>query len=228
MKNLFYSFFELVYPDLCSGCNNGLLVNEKFLCAFCLVNLPKADIGLLTSNDLEKRFYGKVSFGHAFVYLRFQKKSIVQNILFDIKYGGNTGAGRYLGEKFGMEILKKSPSFKPDLIAPIPLHLKRFKSRGYNQSFVIGEGLGKTLGVTCKEVVERVVSNTTQTKINRILRWKNVDGIFQVRDDSEVSGKHILLIDDVVTTGSTMEACLVALLDAGASKVSIASLAIAT
>ncbi len=228
MKKLFYSFFELIYPQLCAGCNNGLLVNEKFLCTSCLVNLPKADIGLLTSNELEKRFYGKVLIDHAFVYLRFQKKSIVQNILFDIKYGGNKAAGRYLGERFGMEILKKSPSFNPDLIAPVPLHPKRFKSRGYNQSFVIGEGLGKSLGVACKEVVGRVVSNSTQTKINRILRWKNVDGIFQVKDNSEVSGKHILLIDDVVTTGSTMEACLVALLDAGASKVSIASLAIAT
>ncbi|GAL84430.1 competence protein [Sporocytophaga myxococcoides] len=165
---------------------------------------------------------------HAFVYLRFQKKSIVQNILFDIKYGGNKAAGRYLGEMFGMEILKRFPSFKPDLIVPVPLHLKRLKFRGYNQSFVIGEGLGKTLSVDCKEVVARVVSNSTQTKINRILRWKNVDGIFQVKDDSEISGKHILLIDDVITTGSTMEACLVALLNAGARKVSIASLAIAT
>ncbi|WP_045461371.1 ComF family protein [Sporocytophaga myxococcoides] len=228
MKNLFYSFFELVYPELCAGCNIGLLVNEKFLCTSCLVNLPKADIGLLTNSDLEKRFYGKVMIDHAFVYLRFQKKSIVQNILFDIKYGGNKAAGRYLGEMFGMEILKRFPSFKPDLIVPVPLHLKRLKFRGYNQSFVIGEGLGKTLSVDCKEVVARVVSNSTQTKINRILRWKNVDGIFQVKDDSEISGKHILLIDDVITTGSTMEACLVALLNAGARKVSIASLAIAT
>ncbi|MBO9698597.1 MAG: ComF family protein [Sporocytophaga sp.] len=228
MKNLFYSFFELIYPPLCAGCDDGLLINEEILCTSCLVNLPKADIGLLTDNELEKRFYGKVKVDHAFVFLKFQKKSIVQNILFEIKYEGNKAAGRFLGKKFGWEILKKSPDFKPDLIAPVPLHSKRLKSRRYNQSFVIGEGLGESLGVCCKEVVGRVVSNSTQTKISRILRWKNVDGIFKVKDDSEVSGKHILLIDDVVTTGSTMEACLVALLEAGASKVSIASVAIAT
>ncbi|WP_028979096.1 ComF family protein [Sporocytophaga myxococcoides] len=228
MKNLFYSFFELIYPQLCAGCNDGLLVNEEILCTSCLVNLPKAEIGLLSNNELEKRFYGKVMIDQAFVYLKFQKKSIVQNILFDIKYGGNKAAGRYLGKKFGLEILKKSPDFMPDLIAPVPLHSKRFRSRGYNQSFVIGEGLGESLGVCCKEIVGRVVSTSTQTKINRILRWKNVDGIFKVKDVSEISGKHILLIDDVVTTGSTMEACLLALLDAGASKVSIASVAIAT
>jgi competence protein ComFC len=227
MKNIFNSFLELIYPQLCAGCDAGLLANEEILCTSCLVHLPRAETGLLSENELQKRFYGKVMIDQAFVYLKFQKKSIVQNLLFDIKYGGNKAAGKYLGERFGMEIRSKLPSFKPDLIVPVPLHSKRLKTRGYNQSYVIGEGLARSFGITCKEVVGRVVSNATQTKISRVLRWKNVEGIFKVLDVSEVSGKHILLVDDVVTTGSTMEACLVTLLDAGASKVSIAAVAIA-
>lgn len=152
----------------------------------------------------------------------------MQKVVHELKYKNNPGIGLLMGSLFGNDIKDSDPIREIDLIIPIPLHPKRQKQRGYNQSEEIAKGIAEQIGIDLNTTtLVRTVNNPSQTRNNRIERWKNVEDIFSVIDVNILVNKHILLVDDVITTGSTIEACAKELLKCEGIKISIASLAIA-
>lgn len=173
-------------------------------------------------------FYGRMSIENAFTYLYYYKKGVVQSILHQLKYNGQPEIGEKLGEWFANDLLEVFSPPPWDIIIPIPLHRSREKKRGYNQSAFFASGLSKTLGIPwSKKVVVRIKKSETQTRKSKLERWENVKDIFRVTSKNEIKEKHVLLVDDVVTTGATLESCGKKLLEMDAAKLSIATIAIA-
>jgi len=226
--NPFVDLINLMFPDVCVACGTSLQKNEHQLCLSCLNDIPKTNYHLMEDNPVEKRFWGKVPVYRATSFFFFQKGSSFQKVLHILKYKGNKEIGELLGKYAAIDLLD-SPGFTSiDLIIPVPLHPKKLKSRGYNQSEWIGKGisaiLNKPLDTT---TLLRVRENATQTKKTVYERYENTEGIFQLSNNSVLEGKHILLVDDVLTTGSTLEACIRALLETPDIKISIFTLAVA-
>lgn len=175
-----------------------------------------------------KMFWGRVGIQAAASCFLFTKGSGVQKLVHQLKYSGQTEVGRVLGRLYGSE-LKLSPLFAGiDVIAPVPLHPDKLKKRGYNQCDFFAEGLSESLGVPADlNNVQRVIATGSQTRRSRFERWKNVEYVFSAQQPLKLEGKHILLVDDVVTTGSTLEACAQQLLKIPGARVSIATIACA-
>jgi ComF family protein len=227
MNQWFESFAELFYPHLCITCTRKLFAEEKYVCMFCWTELPRTHFHLDPGNKMAQLFWGRVRIESATAWFYFRKGSHYQQLIHHLKYKGLKELGFTMGNKLGHEI-STSPFSGTDLVIPIPLHRKKEKIRGYNQSSWIAMGIASALNIPfSEEILKRSGYTETQTRKNRFERWQNVEGIFEVVKNEEVSGKHILLVDDVVTTGSTLEAAAGTLLSAGASKVSLAALAIA-
>lgn len=228
MINLFNDFINLIYPRLCGGCSAPLLRNEHLICTKCLYHIPKTNFHKDTDNHTSQIFWGRVNFVHASSFLYFNKGGIVQRLMHNLKYKGQKKIGFELGKLMGYE-LKGNHHFEDiDLIIPVPLHSKRERQRGYNQSEWIAKGLSEVMNIPFNTTsLYRSVASVSQTKQKRQDRWENVESIFKLRKSKEISGKHILLIDDVVTTGATLEACANTLLKAEDVKISIATLAYA-
>ena len=220
--------FDLLFPDLCVVCGNNLLKNEQHICMICLHNIPKTNFHLLKDNSIEKRFWGKVPIFRSTAFFYFQKGSPFQKLLHCLKYKGNKEIGEVLGKYAAVDLLE-SPDFATvDIIIPVPLHPKKYKQRGYNQSEWIGNGISIILAKPQDtNSLVRVHENTTQTKKNVYERYENTDGIFNLSDKETLRGKHVLLVDDVLTTGSTLEACIKALLDIEGIRISVFALAVA-
>ncbi|PKQ63580.1 hypothetical protein BZG02_09435 [Labilibaculum filiforme] len=221
-------FLNLFYPRLCEACSNYLFKNEDTICTKCLFDLPKTDFHLNKNNPVSILFWGRVNISYAASYYTFSKGSQFQKLIHKLKYHNKKEIGIALGRHFG-ESLKKSEFFKDiDVIIPVPLHTKKEKIRGYNQAEMVAIGLGTAMQkpIAIKNLV-RLIHTESQTKKNKLERWQNVDNIFDLLEPSSLINKHILLVDDVVTTGSTLEACAHALLKAEGAKVSIATLAYA-
>lgn len=221
-------FLDLLYPNLCLICGNNLLRNENHICLSCLNAIPKTNFHLITENPIEKRFWGKVPVYRGTAFFFFQKGSPFQKLLHALKYKGNKEIGEVLGKYAAVDLLD-SPDFSSiDVIIPVPLHRKKFISRGYNQSEWIGKGLSQILEKPQDTTsLRRLQENTTQTKKSVFERYENTEGIFELSDKTTLIGKHVLLIDDVLTTGSTLEACIRALLETEGIKISIFTLAVA-
>ena len=221
-------FLNLLYPDLCLICGNNLLRSEHNICLSCLNAIPKTNFHLITENPIEKRFWGKVPVYRGTAFFFFQKGSPFQKLLHALKYKGNKEIGEVLGKYAAVDLLD-SPDFSSvDVIIPVPLHPKKFISRGYNQSEWIGKGLSQILEKPQDTTsLRRLQENTTQTKKSVFERYENTEGIFELSDKTTLTGKHVLLIDDVLTTGSTLEACIRALLETEGIKISIFTLAVA-
>lgn len=221
----FRSLLDLFYPRLCIGCGDALFRNEKDLCLACLLELPLMRDNDKFDNFIEERFYGRLTIEHATSFLYYEKETVAQEILHEIKYHGNKELGRRLGAMLGAKMVRERFP-QVDALVPVPLHPNKQKSRGYNQSEWIAKGLSEVLKVPVwTDVLERVVENTTQTKKDASQRWENVKGIFRLVNRRSVDGKHLLLVDDVLTTGATIEACAMPLLDVPNVRMSIASLA---
>ncbi|HEY5589636.1 MAG TPA: ComF family protein [Paludibacter sp.] len=221
-------FFNLMYPNLCIVCGENLLKNEHHLCITCLHGIPKTNFHLIHDNPIEKRFWGKVPVFRGTAFFFFQKGSPFQKLLHCLKYKGNKEIGQVLG-KYAATDLLDSPDFAlVDVIIPVPLHPQKHKIRGYNQSEWIGKGLSEILDKPQDtSTLIRVRENTTQTKKSVFERYENTEGIFDLTDKTTLSGKHVLLVDDVLTTGSTLEACISALLETDGIKISVFTLAVA-
>jgi len=226
--NPFTDLINLMFPNLCVVCGTNLLKNEHQLCLSCLHDIPKTNYHLMKDNPIEKRFWGKVPVYNATSYFFFQKGSSFQKLLHILKYKGNKEIGELMGKYAAIDLLD-SPDFTSiDLIIPVPLHPKKYKMRGYNQSEWIGKGISAILDKPQDiSTLVRIRENATQTKKSVYERFENTEGIFELSDKTILEGKHVLLVDDVLTTGSTLEACVKALLETKGIKVSIFTLAVA-
>ena len=219
---------EFFYPTLCITCGNRLIVQERFLCFDCWSDLPVTNFHLLPENKVEQLFWGRTNIESATAFFTYKKGSKYQNLIHYIKYKGMKELGAETGRRFGFSLLESDQYRTIDIIVPVPLHNVKQKKRGYNQSEWIGKGISETIQ---KPLVvnnlNRNIHTSTQTRKNRFERWENVENIFGINDSGQFIGKHILLIDDVVTTGSTLEACAEQLLKIEGVKVSIATLGFA-
>jgi ComF family protein len=227
MKNFIKDFAGLFYPQLCITCDRKLVTQEKFICLHCLQDLPQTQFHAVPDNKIAQLFWGRTCVENATSWLYFRKGSRYQKLIHYLKYKGMKEIGEEMGKLFGEE-LKNSPFQETDIVVPVPLHPRKLKQRGYNQSEWIARGIASSLNKSLMvNNLTRNIFTNTQTRKNRFERWQNVEGIFSVCNPSVLSQKHILVVDDVVTTGSTLEAAVVALLQAGAAKISIATLACA-
>ena len=219
---------ELVFPSLCITCGERLVTQEKFVCFSCWNDLPKTNFHMDQDNKVAQLFWGRANIEMATSFFSYRKGSNYQQIIHFIKYKGLKDLGYEAGKRYGLQ-LKESGRFDMiDAIVPVPLHPKKEKKRGYNQCDWIALGISDALQ---KDMISgnlyRDIYTSTQTRKNRYERFQNVEGIFRVKKSEEFTGKHILLVDDVVTTGSTLEACAFALLQIKNVRVSIATLAFA-
>lgn len=218
----------LLFPNLCNACGASLFQGEKLICTKCLFDLPFTDYHLYQENKVMKQLWGRVPLNAAMALLYFRKAAKAQRLIHSLKYNGKTDVGILLGGMIG-ERLKLNLMYSDiDFIVPVPLHHQKLRSRGYNQSSFIAEGIAQTINIPFKEeILIRTVSTESQTRKNRFSRYENMKAVFKVAEKDKITGKHILLVDDVVTTGATLEACANTLLVQGALKVSIAALAFA-
>jgi len=219
---------ELLFPRLCVVCGDKLIEQEQWICLNCIHHIPRTNFHLDRDNPVARLFYGRVNIENATSFFYFSKGSNYQTLLHDLKYKGMKELGKEIGKHFAID-LQQSPEFRSvDIICPVPLHPSKEKKRGYNQSWWIASGIAQQMN---KELssnnLRRTTATETQTRKSRFERYLNVDGIFELQDPTAFSGKHILLVDDVVTTGATLEACAAAILSASNAKVSIATLATA-
>jgi ComF family protein len=222
--NLFSDFISLFYPNYCYGCKGTLVKGEDTLCTRCLFDLPKTNYHLAHSNPIKERMSGRLHLDYALAFLKFRKEGIVQHLLHELKYNNRPEVGVRLGKQYGKE-LKENCIDGFDVIVPVPLHESRRRKRGYNQSAMFAEGLSESLGISWDESISlRTSSTTTQTKKTKAERWNNVKDVFAVRNTDGIKNKRILLVDDVITTGATIEACGRHLLDQGCT-LSIACIA---
>jgi ComF family protein len=220
-------FISLIYPINCLSCGEILNKNEKHICLRCKYKLPKTDFHKFSENPVSKLFWGRIGIQSAAAYYYFNKGGGVQHLLHAIKYRGEKEAANEIGMMYGTE-LKDSPFFNTvDLILPVPLHPKKKKLRGYNQSDFIAEGIANGMGKAFNpDLLARNAANESQTRKSRFVRWENVESIFDVVDKSAVEGKHVLIVDDIITTGATIEASAQCVQNLNGTKVSIAALAL--
>ena len=228
LKEIWADFVSLVYPGICAACNNTLMKNEQSICTHCMFHLPKTNYHFANDNPVNKLFWGRININAAASLYLYTKGGKVQNLVHSLKYRGQTEIGKVVGEMYGYE-LQKSEDFKNiDFIIPVPLHKKKLRKRGYNQSDFFALGLSKSLGVTVdRDNIIRKEDSSTQTKRSRYARWENVNNLFEILDSAKLGNKHILLVDDVITTGSTLEACASEILKIPNTKVSVATIAYA-
>ncbi len=222
-------FFSLFYPELCQACGEPLMKGEEVICTLCHFHLPKTWFHHDQDNQLTRSFWGRVYLNAAAAFLYFQKGSRVQQLLHRLKYEGHKEIGIYIGKVYGLELMK-SPWFRnADVIIPVPLHIKKLRKRGYNQSEMFAEGLAQTMDAKLETgCLYRVVHSSTQTRKSRFQRWENVEDIFRIRHPEKLQGKHILIVDDVITTGATIESCAQALMTVPGVKVSAVAIAYAS
>ena len=229
IKEIKESLLHVVFPHVCDGCGSDLLNIESHLCIRCLASLPETNFELHPNNPVEKDFWGRLPIVSASAHLYFTKESLVQHLMHQLKYRGNKELGVQLGRIMG-NALKASNRFNDiDALIPLPLFPSKEKKRGYNQAKVLSDGIAEIMNLpVLSDVIIRPQHTETQTKKGRIERWKNIEGKFKLIDPAAIQNKHLLLIDDVVTTGATLEACGNELLSSNNVKLSVATLCIAS
>lgn len=219
-------FIQLFYPDCCSACSDALVKGERIICTDCLLELPQTDYHLDPGNLLRRRLEGRIPLAHALAFLKFTKNGRTQHLLHNLKYRRKPEIGVALGKLYAHKLKEAGLNLGVDMLIPVPLHETRLRKRGYNQSAKFAHGMSEILEIPVFEkTLVRKTRTDTQTRKNKLRRWENVSEVFGVEDVSLISGKHILIADDVITTGATVEACGQVLLANGADKISIACIA---
>ncbi|HEC44662.1 MAG TPA: ComF family protein [Bacteroides sp.] len=220
-------FIDLLLPKLCVACETPLVRSEKVICLKCRYDLPRTRFDSYYDNPVARLFWGRVTIEYASSYFKYQNGSRFQSLIHNLKYRDRKDIGLELGRLMGIEI-KDTVFSCADIIMPVPLHRKKEIQRGYNQCDPICEGLSGVLDIPFStQLLERSAGSSSQTSKSRFKRWENVEGIFRVKNPDALVGKHILLADDVVTTGSTLEACAGKILEVDGTRVSIVTLAVA-
>lgn len=227
-KQALSDVIEFIFPGLCLTCGERLVSQEKYLCNNCWLDLPVTNFHKDLENKVAQLFWGRVLISHATSFFSYKKGSKYQQLIHYTKYKGLKQLGYETGRRFGITLRESEAFLSIDFVVPVPLHPKKQKQRGYNQSDWIAMGIAKSMNKPYSaDNLFREIYTSTQTRKNRFERWQNVDGIFNVKRPEEYCNKHILLIDDVITTGSTLEACAIHLLKLPNTRVSIATLAYA-
>ena len=226
--NFFESITNLFYPRVCVACGRSLFQWEYLVCTRCRALLPKTGYEMNAENPLARLFYGRVRLDAVTACFFFSKEGKVQRLIHELKYKGNKEAGFFLGVELG-KTLKEAPLFQGlDYLIPVPLHPRKEKKRGYNQSLMIAQGILEVTNIPIrKDVLVRLVNTATQTHKSKEERWNNVKDIFAVKHSELLEGKYVLLVDDVLTTGSTLEACALRLSDVKGIRISCATAACA-
>jgi ComF family protein len=226
--SLFHDFFALIYPNNCMACGNNLFKNEHIICTSCLFHLPKTDYHQNINNPVNQAFWGRTKIDAAAAFYYFTKAGKVQHLVHQLKYKGKKEVGIYIGEIYGKELITAPVFSNTEVIIPVPLHPKKEKKRGFNQSEVFALGLAKTMNISIDtKTLVRTYASETQTKKSRFKRWENVKEIFSLQHPEKLENKNILLVDDVITTGATIEACANLLNTIKGVNVSVASIAVA-
>ena len=219
----------LIYPRECTGCGEPLLKHEEEVCNFCYINLPKANFHLQQLNPVKNIFYGRVELETASSFYYFQKKGSVQKLLHAIKYKGNHELATILGNWYARDISADQAVMQSACILPVPLHRRKLKQRGYNQSEAFGKGLAEGLNLPLNTtLLTRSEHTASQTRKSRYERWENVEDTFDVMPDDSLKHRYVTLVDDVITTGATIEACCQALQQIEGIKINVLSIAFAT
>lgn len=224
-RELADAVLHLAFPVVCEGCGTDLTEKQHQLCARCLSTLPQTNFHLLGENPVERIFWGRVPLLHATAQYYFTKGSLMQHLMHQLKYRGNKEVGRYLGALMGQSLSCSNRFSIVDMLVPLPLFKMKEKKRGYNQAAVLCEGMAVEMQRPVRtDVIIRSSHTDSQTKKGRIERWKNMEGRFAVPNPKAIEGKHVLLVDDVITTGATLEACALELLKIPGVQLSIATL----
>ena len=224
--HLWEDFVTLFFPNHCLGCSCSLFKGEEILCTRCILELPKTKYHEVLESPIKLRMEGRIQLTYALAFLRFRKTGVVQHLLHQLKYNNHPEIGVRLGKLYAKELVESGFDIAFDMIIPIPLHRSRKRRRGYNQSEKFAEGLSEFLQIPWdEEIVERRIKTTSQTHKSKIERWENVKDVFFIKYPERIIGKRILLVDDVITTGATLEACGHQLLKHGCSELSIACIA---
>jgi ComF family protein len=227
-KNIADDFVSLFLPRLCIACRAHLVKGERILCTECLMSMARTDFHQKRDNLLEQAFWGRCLIERAAAFSVYNRGSRIRKLIHSLKYEGRRDIGSILGEYYGSVLCESGFMEGIDLIIPVPLHPSRERQRGYNQSVCIAGGLTTSTGVAYRsDIMIRSAGEGSQTSRGRYERWENVEGLFRVTKPDQVRGRHILVVDDVITTGSTIEACVTALQEAGNVMVSVAALAAA-
>jgi ComF family protein len=226
--DLWDEFISLLFPRLCYACGEHLMKNEKIICTLCYVSIPRTNYHHSPDNPVEQLFWGRCRITRAAAFSFYGKGSKIRKLIHNLKYKGIKEIGEELGKIYGNNLKCSDFLTDIDLIIPVPLHPSRQKKRGFNQSEVISKGIAEVTGliIDC-DSLRRAELSDTQTKRSRYERWINVEGIFEVSHSENLAGKHILLVDDVITTGSTIDACAGELLKIEGVRVSAVALAVA-
>ena len=229
LKNIFSDAMHLFYPHNCTGCGSDLLSKNELLCIKCLNILPHTEFEKIPNNTFERIFTGRININAATAEFYFSKTQLIQHLIHQLKYKGNKEIGFYMGAIMGRNILHSERFKNLDYLLPLPLYPDKEFKRGYNQSEVICKGISSITNtpVLTKNLIRNRFTET-QTKKHRTERWENVEGSFVVKNASVLEGKNVLLVDDVLTTGATMEACAQTLSDIPGITINLATLAIAS
>lgn len=226
---MFKALFNLFFPEICLACLKPLLDNEFTICTNCRHDLPVTNFHFNNTNNLVKKtLYGRAEIEQATSLLYFEKKSIVQQLMHQLKYKNQPKLSAFLGNWLGLELAKCKDYQNIDVIIPVPLHYKKLKKRGYNQVQGFGKSLAKHLNSNyIDNVLIKTTNTTSQVKKTRLERWQVKKELFTTQNLNLIKGKHILLVDDIITTGATLENCILELKKAENIKISIAVMAIA-
>jgi ComF family protein len=221
-------FISLFYPRLCYACNRALIRQEECICSFCRYHLPQTNLHKEFDNAVSQIFWGRLPIETATSLFYFQKKGKVQNLIHQFKYKGKKDIGLYLGRMLGQQIKQSTFYDKTDVIIPVPLHAVKQHKRGFNQSEIIAQGISESLNkpLMVNNLV-RIAKTDSQTRKSRFRRWQNVETVFHVKYPEKLKNLNILLVDDVITTGSTLESCGQKLMEVEGVKLWIATLAMA-
>ncbi|MDW5290627.1 ComF family protein [Formosa sp. PL04] len=225
---MFEALFNIFFPKVCYSCQNVLADGEQTLCTDCRHSLPVTQFHFNNDSSVSKVFYGRVKVEQATALLRFEKKGITQKLIHQLKYKGQEPIGTFLGDWLGGELQTLEAYKTVDVVIPVPLHKKKLKTRGYNQVDKFGRQLAEALQAEyIDDVLIKITNTNSQVSKNRLSRWTASETIFSVQHLDKINNKHILLVDDIITTGATMEACANLLLSGKNVKISIAAMAIA-
>jgi ComF family protein len=228
-KNLFLDAMHLFYPHHCCGCGTDLLGKADLLCIKCISRLPHTHFEKYPGNPIERLFHGRIAVKAAHSAFYFSKGQLVQRLIHQLKYNNNQAIGEWMGTFVGNTLLRSSRFSGTDYLVPLPMHPRKEFKRGYNQAVLICQGLAKAMNVpVLKNNIVRSHATETQTHKHRIERWENVYGSFAVNDPQQLAGRHILLVDDVLTTGATLEACAQTISRVAGTSISIVTLAVAS